>query len=158
MPSKLKTLSEMQNLARKLHKQGKKIVFTNGCFDVLHVGHISYLAKAKEFGDVLVVGLNRDRSIRAIKGPKRPINPEKARAHVLAALQAVDFIVLFGENTPLRLICKIQPDILVKGADWKAGDIVGANEIKNWGGAVKRVSLVKGFSTTRMIERMRQAR
>lgn len=148
----------MQNLARKLHKQGKKIVFTNGCFDVLHVGHISYLAKAKEFGDVLVVGLNRDRSIRAIKGPKRPINPEKARAHVLAALQAVDFIVLFGENTPLRLICKIQPDILVKGADWKAGDIVGANEIKNWGGAVKRVSLVKGFSTTRMIERMRQAR
>ncbi len=156
MPSKLKTLSEIQKLARKLHQQGKKIVFTNGCFDILHAGHVSYLAKAKEFGDVLIVGLNRDQSIRAIKGPNRPINPETARAQVLEALQAVDFVVLFEENTPLRLISKIQPDVLVKGADWKAESIVGAKEIKNWGGEVKRVSLVKGFSTTKMIARMRQ--
>ena len=158
MRSKIKSFKQIQVLAKKLRRARKKIVFTNGCFDILHLGHVSYLAKAKQFGDALIVGINNDQSVRAIKGRARPINPEKARAGVLAALETVDFIVLFSEETPLRLICAIQPDVLVKGSDWKANAIVGSKEVASWGGRVKRLPLVTGYSTTKTIHKMRKPR
>ncbi|MFZ5801677.1 MAG: D-glycero-beta-D-manno-heptose 1-phosphate adenylyltransferase [Candidatus Omnitrophota bacterium] len=136
---------------RRLQKRGRKVVFTNGTFDILHLGHVTYLEKARSFGDILVVGVNTDRSVKTYKNPGRPINPERDRIRVLVALACVDFAVLFEEPTPLRLIRELKPDVLVKGADWKKSEIAGAREVESWGGAVKRVRLVPGRSTTAVI-------
>lgn len=153
---KILSRSALSALGRKLRTQGKKIVFTNGTFDILHLGHVTYLQKAKTFGDVLIVGVNSDSSVRSYKTPDRPINPEKDRMAVLAALACVDYVVLFSEPTPLNLICAVKPHVLVKGADWKKSQIAGAQEVESWGGKVKLVSFVPGRSTTNIIEKMRK--
>ena len=147
-----KSLEERLNLWRK---EGKTIVFSNGCFDILHRGHVEYLSKAADLGDVLVIGLNTDASVKRIKGPSRPVNDEKARAVVLAALEFVDAVVFFEEDTPYSLIKNVQPDVLVKGKDYKAEDIVGYDIVVGKGGRVETIELVEGFSTTNTIEKMR---
>jgi len=147
----------LRSLARnrpRWKRQGKRVVFTNGTFDILHRGHVEYLARARALGDILVVGLNTDASIRRIKGHGRPINPQRDRAVVLSALAAVDYVCLFGDNTPARLIRRLIPDILVKGADWKAEAIVGKDVVEAHGGAVRRIRLTRGRSTTSVIERI----
>lgn len=139
--------------AVKLHQQ--KIVFTNGCFDVLHFGHVHYLLQAKELGDVFVVGLNSDDSVRRLKGPSRPINGEKERAFVLAALACVDYVVVFEEDTPKELIETVRPDVLVKGGDYALDQIVGADFVTRNGGFVTTLPFVEGFSSTRIIEQLK---
>jgi rfaE bifunctional protein nucleotidyltransferase chain/domain len=139
--------------AVKLHQQ--KIVFTNGCFDVLHFGHVHYLLQAKELGDILVVGLNSDDSVRRLKGPSRPINGEKERAFVLAALTCVDYVVVFEEDTPKELIETVRPDVLVKGGDYALDQIVGADFVTQNGGSVTTLPFVEGFSSTRIIEQLK---
>ena len=134
----------------------KRIVFTNGCFDILHVGHIRYLRKAKSLGDILVVGLNTDRSVRLIKGEKRPIVPQEERAEVLAALEFVDYVVFFDEPDPFTLIEKVKPHILVKGADWTKDKIVGRDLVEKTGGRVVRIPLVPGASSSGVIEKIIQ--
>lgn len=146
--------SKLAKRLAPLQHRGKKTVFTNGCFDILHLGHVKYLEKAKQLGDILVVGLNSDSSVRAIKGKGRPINNERARAIVLASLYFVDYVTIFSDDTPERLIQKLKPDVLVKGADWKSNDIVGADFVRGRGGRVARISFVKGYSTTSAIKRM----
>ncbi len=141
-------------LADRLRNRGKRIVFTNGTFDILHLGHITYLEKAKRLGDVLFVGVNTDRSVRSYKGPGRPLNSQADRVRVLAALQCVDYAVLFDDSTPLRLILAIKPQVLVKGADWKKNQIAGAKEVESWGGKVQRLPLVPNRSTTRILKRL----
>ena len=135
-------------------KSGKKIVFTNGCFDVLHAGHTRYLQKARQLGDLLVVGLNTDASVRKLKGPGRPVNPEEARAEVLAALESVDYVVPFSEETPLRLIERLRPHFLVKGGDWKKSSIAGADTVASYGGRVRTIPFIKGFSTTGILKKI----
>ncbi len=135
-------------------KEGKKIVFTNGCFDIIHAGHIDYLEKAKSLGDILIVGLNSDASISRIKGEKRPIIPQNFRKRVLEGLKSVDLVVIFDEDTPLRLIKEIKPDILVKGGDWKRENIVGADFVQSYGGEVKTIDFVFDISTSKIIERV----
>lgn len=137
-------------------KNGKKIVFTNGCFDILHRGHVEYLSKAAAFGDVMVVGLNTDTSVKRLKGPSRPVNDEYARAFVLAGLEFVSAVVLFDEDTPYNLIKKVQPDFLVKGSDYKPENIVGYDIVTAKGGKVVTVDLVEGYSTTKTIEKMQK--
>jgi rfaE bifunctional protein nucleotidyltransferase chain/domain len=134
--------------------KAKKIVFTNGCFDILHKGHVAYLAAAKNFGDVLIVGLNSDASVSKIKGENRPVNSEDARAFVLASLQVVDAVILFSEDTPLQLITLVQPDVLVKGADYKLQEIVGYGEVMATGGRVETIEFLPGFSTTGLIQKL----
>lgn len=129
-------------------KEGKKIVFTNGCFDIIHQGHIDYLAKAKDLGDKLIIGLNTDQSVSTIKGKNRPIQDEKSRAIILASMQFVDAIIYFSDPTPYELIKAIEPDILVKGADYKPEDIVGYDIVKQKGGEIKTIEFLEGFSTT----------
>ena len=136
-------------------KEGKKIVFTNGCFDIVHAGHVDYLEKAKALGDILVVGLNSDGSIRRIKGPERPINIQEHRKRVLEALKPVDLVIIFDEDTPERLIKEIKPDVLVKGGDWKIENIVGADFVKSYGGEVKTIDFVYDISTTKIIQKAR---
>ena len=131
------------------------VVFTNGVFDLLHPGHVRYLQDARRLGDALIVGVNSDRSVRANKGPERPINPEHERAEVLAALACVDVAVIFDEDTPHALITQVQPDVLVKGADWGEHNIVGRDVVEARGGRVVRMELSQGFSTTSLIERTR---
>jgi len=133
-------------------RSGKNIVFTNGCFDIMHVGHVRYLAAARSQGDLLVVGLNSDASVRLIKGAKRPIVPQDQRAEVVAGLACVDYVVLFDEPDPLRLIETLQPDVLVKGADWAEDHIVGGEFVKSKGGKVVRIKLVADVSTSGIIE------
>ncbi len=142
--------------AERLRANGKTIVFTNGVFDLLHPGHVRYLADARAQGDALIVAVNSDRSVRAIKGPERPINREQERAEVLGALAAVGAVVVFDEDDPHAIITAIQPDILVKGADWAADRIVGRDIVEARGGRVIRIAFAPGFSTTSMIERIRQ--
>ena len=142
------TLSHQLEIWRN---EGKKLVFTNGCFDILHRGHVTYLAQASDMGDVLLVGLNTDASVRRLKGESRPVNDEQARALVLAALQFVDAVVLFDEDTPYELIRSVQPDILVKGNDYRVEDIVGYDIVKAKGGEVRTVALVDGYSTTEIL-------
>ena len=154
---KIMQLPELLNRLVDMRKDGLKIVFTNGCFDLLHVGHISYLNEARRFGDVLIVGLNTDSSIRALKGPSRPIIPEEERSHVLAALESVNYIVLFDEETPVNLIEKIRPDILVKGADYSHEEVVGYDIVESYGGEVKLIPLTGGASTSAIIERIRNS-
>lgn len=139
----------IKKITCKLRAEGRKIVFTNGCFDILHVGHVKYLKQARRLGDVLIVGLNSDRSVSDIK-PGRPVNSEKNRAEVLAALAAVDYVVVFSEKTPYNLIKALKPDILVKGGDWKKEDIIGSDIAKE----TYSLPFVKGVSTTRTIEKI----
>jgi D-beta-D-heptose 7-phosphate kinase/D-beta-D-heptose 1-phosphate adenosyltransferase len=145
---------KLMRLRRGLARRRKRVVFTNGTFDILHRGHVEYLAAAKRLGDILIVGLNSDASIRRIKGNGRPINAGRDRAAVLAALGSVDYVCLFGENTPGRLIASLVPDVLVKGADWKPGEIVGRDDVIRHGGVVRRIPLTRGRSTTGMISRI----
>ena len=137
-----------------LRKEGKKIVFTNGCFDILHVGHTRYLNEAKKAGDVLVLALNSDSSVRGLKGKMRPLNPEADRAYVAASLEAVDYVTIFSGLTPLKLIEYLQPDVIVKGGDWKEEDVVGGAAVKKWGGKVLIMPETEGASSTNMIERI----
>jgi D-beta-D-heptose 7-phosphate kinase/D-beta-D-heptose 1-phosphate adenosyltransferase len=146
-PSKLASLLK--------NRKSKKIVFTNGCFDILHVGHARYLAEARRLGDALVVAINTDASVRKLKGPGRPVNPKKARAEVLAALRSVDYVTFFAEPTPLEVIKRIKPDVLVKGGDWKKKDIVGADFVESLGGKVRSLKFVDGFSTTKTLEKLK---
>ncbi|MEB2284013.1 MAG: D-glycero-beta-D-manno-heptose 1-phosphate adenylyltransferase [Polyangiaceae bacterium UTPRO1] len=144
--------------AEEARRARQRVVFTNGCFDILHVGHVRYLAAARESGDLLVVGLNSDASVRRLhKGPERPLVPEAARAEVVAALAAVDWVTIFDEDTPADLIAAIQPDVLVKGADWAPDRVVGREIVEARGGRVVLVPLVAGFSTTSLIERWRRS-
>lgn len=138
--------------ALNLHQQ--KIVFTNGCFDVLHFGHVYYLQRAKELGDLLVVGLNSDASVRRLKGESRPVNGEKERAYVLAALSFVDYVVVFEEDTPENLIKIVKPNVLVKGGDYQLSNIVGADFVQQNGGTVTTIPFVEGYSSTRIIEQL----
>ena len=154
MQQKIKSKAALVRAISKLRAGKKRIVFTNGCFDILHVGHVAYLKRARGLGDVLVVGLNSDSSVRAIKGKLRPINNEAARAIVLSALYFVDFVTIFAGTTPEKLIRIVKPDILVKGADWKPEDIVGADFVRSYGGKVARIPFVKGYSTTSVIGKL----
>ena len=151
---KLIPKAEVNKLVNRFKRSGKKIVFTNGVFDILHRGHVEYLTKAKSFGDVLIVGLNTDASVRRIKGGHRPIQKQQDRAAILLALRAVDYVVLFGEDTPDKLISMVKPDVLVKGADWQLSEIAGADFVKSYGGKVKRVKLSKGHSTSAIIKKL----
>ena len=144
----------MKEAVERAKRQGKTVVFTNGCFDILHRGHVSYLSQAKKCGDYLVVGVNSDRSVRAIKGEHRPLTPERERAALLAALCFVDGIVVFDEEDPLAIIKYLQPHVLVKGADWAEDDIIGAEEVKKSGGEVKRIPLYQGISTSDIIRKI----
>jgi len=154
MPGRLISVSELKRLRKGWKNIGKKVVFTNGCFDLIHIGHIRYLSCAKCLGDYLVVGLNTDSSVRRIKGRKRPLMPEKERAEILCALWFVDYVVMFDEDTPERLIKEIEPDVLVKGADWGLDKIVGADYVLKKGGEVRRIDFVKGRSTSKLIEKV----
>ena len=155
---KLKTLNEIVVILEKFRKNSKKIVFTNGCFDIIHSGHIQYLTEAKALGDILIIGLNSDCSIKKLKGPDRPIIDENNRALVLSALEIVDFVVIFDEETPYNLIKKIKPDILVKGGDWKISEIVGSDVVLNNGGEVRSLNFREGISTTKIIEKIRECK
>jgi rfaE bifunctional protein nucleotidyltransferase chain/domain len=146
-------LKELLELLEKVRGK-KKIVFTNGCFDLLHAGHADYLNKAKSLGDVLVVGINSDASVRRIKGEKRPILPQQMRAYLLDNLKPVDYVVIFEEDTPLELIKAIKPDVLVKGADWDLERIVGADFVLSYGGRVERIPFSFDISTSKVIERI----
>jgi rfaE bifunctional protein nucleotidyltransferase chain/domain len=153
--SKIVSLQEATVLVDKWKLQRETIVFTNGCFDIVHIGHVDYLEKAHNLGSKLVLGLNTDHSIRRIKGEKRPIVAENARARIMAALGFVDAVILFEEDTPLRLIQTIKPDILVKGDDYMVENIIGADFVIENGGKVKTIPLVKGFSTSNIIEKIK---
>lgn len=135
-------------------RKNKKVVFTNGCFDILHVGHLRYLKAAKKLGDILVIGLNSDLSVSRLKGPDRPICPESERQEMLLGLKAVDYVFIFEEDTPLNLIQKIKPDILCKGGDWKKEHIVGSDFVESYGGQVLSLNFEEGHSTTNIIEKI----
>ena len=144
--------------AERLRASGRRVVFTNGVFDLLHPGHVRYLRDARALGDALIVGVNSDRSVRSYKAPDRPINPEAERAELLAAVACVDAVVIFDEETPHAIISRIQPDVLVKGADWGPDNIVGRDVVEARGGRVVRVELAPGYSTSDLINRVRKLR
>ena len=150
---KLKSAEELARISETMRTGGRKLVFTNGCFDLLHVGHITVLEQSRRQGDRLIVAINSDASVSGLKGPSRPVVGERERARVLAALAAVDAVVVFGEPTPLELIVASRPDVIVKGGDYNEDTVVGAKEVKSWGGRVAIVPIVEGHSTTRLIER-----
>ena len=152
---KNRSLEDAKKEIDRLKKEGKRIVFTNGCFDILHIGHTRYLYKARELGDFLIVAVNSDRSVRSIKGPDRPVVTENERAEMLAALGCVDMTVVFDEDTPYEVIKTLVPDVLVKGGDWKEENIVGADIVKKAGGEVKSTTFIEGSSTTNIINRIR---
>lgn len=152
--NKIKNSETLLKTIKKWKKEGKKIVFTNGCFDILHLGHIDYLEKSALLGDKLIVAVNTDLSVRKLKGITRPLNDEYSRARLLAALGFVDAVILFGEETPLELIQKISPTILVKGDDYQIKEIVGGDFVQKNGGEVKTVPLVKGYSTSNLIKKI----
>ena len=151
---KVKSTAKIEKLAKQLHKWERRIVFTNGCFDILHPGHVKYLLKAKSFGDILIIGLNSDTSVKRLKGERRPIHNQKDRALVLSSLECVDYITLFEEDTPYDLINRIKPDILVKGGDWDVKDIVGADIVLSAGGEVLSLPYYEGHSTTGILEEL----
>ncbi|MCS6796549.1 MAG: D-glycero-beta-D-manno-heptose 1-phosphate adenylyltransferase [Raineya sp.] len=154
--SKILNINDLISKIAEWKQAGNKIVFTNGCFDILHLGHVDYLEKARLLGDKLVVGLNSDSSVRRLKGERRPINSEYARARVLAALAFVDAVCIFEEDTPKSLIEKIRPDILTKGSDYTLENIVGADFVRSYGGVVKTIELVEGFSTTKILDKAKK--
>lgn len=152
---KLKSLDELEAIAARARDQGQTVVFTNGCFDLLHRGHVHVLRRAKAAGDLLIVGLNSDKSVKQIKGPNRPVLPETDRAELIAALEMVDYVILFDEPDPYKAILALRPDVLVKGGDWRAEKIIGADIVEGHGGRVALVPYMEGFSTTEIIERIR---
>ena len=154
---KIVSQTELMDIATREKRAGRRVVFTNGCFDLLHPGHVRCLAEARALGDVLIVAVNSDRSVRAIKGPERPLVPEQDRAEVLAALASVDYVTIFDEETPRELISRVLPNLLVKGADWAAGEVVGRQEVEAAGGRVVSIPLAHGYSTTKLVERIRTA-
>ncbi len=146
----------LEELLKRLERErtGKRVVFTNGCFDIIHAGHVDYLEKAKKLGDILVVGLNSDSSVKRIKGEKRPLIPQEMRAKVLSSLKPVDYVVVFEEDTPLRLIKAIKPDVLVKGGDWDLDKIVGREFVESYGGEVKTIPFEFDISTSKIVDRI----
>ncbi|MGE0588892.1 MAG: D-glycero-beta-D-manno-heptose 1-phosphate adenylyltransferase [Cyclobacteriaceae bacterium] len=154
--NKITNWVEAKTQVDRWRNAGEKIVFTNGCFDLLHLGHVDYLEKARAFGTKLVIGLNTDDSVSRFKGPNRPIQDQTSRARVLAALQFVDLVVFFDQDTPLELISTLVPDVLVKGSDYLAENIVGAEVVKRHGGLVKTIEFVSGYSTSRIIEKIKK--
>jgi rfaE bifunctional protein nucleotidyltransferase chain/domain len=148
----------LKNILRKARAEKKKIVFTNGCFDILHAGHVDSLAKARALGDILVVGLNSDSSVKKLKGKGRPVVSQSNRAKVLSALESVDIVIIFSEQTPISLIKSVKPDILVKGGDWAVKDIVGHDFVLSKGGVVKSLPYLKGFSTRGLISRIKKTK
>lgn len=157
LQEKILSLTAAVQAAEALRADHKRVVWTNGCFDLLHAGHVNYLQAARQLGDWLIVGVNSDASVEGLKGPGRPIVPLAARQQVLAALEAVDAVVAFGEATPLKCIVAIRPNLIVKGGDYKAEQVVGANEAKAWGGAVKIVPLIAGWSTSKIAKSLQRA-
>ncbi len=156
MSTKVLTVGELVPVLQRARASDKRVVFTNGCFDLMHIGHTRYLAAAKQLGDLLVVGVNSDDSVRALnKAPGRPVVQDAQRAEVLAALESVDYVVIFSEPDPLNLITAVQPDVLVKGGDWPVDRIVGRDVVERHGGVVKTIPLVPGASTTSIIQRIR---
>lgn len=155
--SKIKTWEQIREKVAEWRAAGQKIVFTNGCFDILHFGHLHYLAQARDLGDRLVVGMNSGDSVRRLKGPTRPIHDETTRTHLLAALEPVDAVVIFEEDTPLELIKVVQPDILVKGGDWKPEQIIGSDLVLARGGKVQSLPFVAGYSTTNIEKKIKAA-
>jgi D-beta-D-heptose 7-phosphate kinase/D-beta-D-heptose 1-phosphate adenosyltransferase len=153
--NKLRSLEEAADIAAQARKSGKRVVFTNGCFDLLHRGHVHVLRRAKAAGDLLIVGLNSDRSVKSIKGPTRPILPETDRAELIAAMEMVDYVVLFDDADPYRLIAAIKPDVLAKGGDWRVEKIIGSDVVARNGGRVEVIPYLQGFSTSEIIERIR---
>jgi len=153
---KILSSTALAPLIKKAQKKGQKVVFTNGCFDLLHKGHVSYLEKARQQGNLLIVALNGDASVRRLKGPTRPLNPLAHRMHVMAALESVDYVTWFHQDTPLQIIRKLQPNILVKGGDWKVNQIVGAEEVLEQGGKVLSITFIKGHSTTKIIQQAQE--
>lgn len=154
LQSKIKNITPLKKIIAKLKAKGKRIVFTNGCFDLLHYGHVKYLADAKKMGDILIVAINSDASVKRIKGSSRPLVKESDRLKIIAALESVDYVVKFGEDTPFNTIKTIKPDILIKGADWKKKDIVGAKFISSCGGRVKTIKFIPRRSTTNLIKKI----
>ena len=152
MREKIKTKEDLCSIVEELKKKGKRIVFTNGCFDLLHLGHVRYLEKAKSLGDILVVGVNSDSSVQSLKGPERPILPEEERAEILSSLACVDYITVFDELTPLELISFLRPHILVKGGDWSRETTVGREVVEQSGGEVVILPFIEGSSTSNLIE------
>lgn len=157
MNKKVITLRKATMLAKNLKSAGKKIIFTNGCFDLIHAGHVTYLEKAKKYGDVLILGLNSDASIKQIKGDQRPILGEKDRALLLSAFNFIDYIIFFNEATPIRVIKSIKPDIHIKGGDYRVKDLPEYPIIKKYGGVIKILPYIKGCSTTSLIEKIKAA-
>jgi rfaE bifunctional protein nucleotidyltransferase chain/domain len=151
---KIQSLERIVRLRKQLKEQNRRVVFTNGCFDILHVGHVRFLNRARFLGDVLVVAVNSDRSIAGIKGDRRPIVPEMERMEILAALESVDYVFLFDDPTPQRIIDVLVPDVLVKGSDWDLSEVVGRDTVENNGGSVLTIPLVEGSSTTGIIEKV----
>jgi len=152
--NKIHSSESLAMLLESWRQQHKKIVFTNGCFDILHLGHIDYLSKAADLGDVMILGLNTDKSVSRIKGPERPVNDEKSRSLIMASLQFVDAVVLFDEPTPYELISLVQPDVLVKGKDYRAEDVVGYDIVTAKGGKIVTLDLVEGYSTSGIIQKI----
>lgn len=153
---KIVNVAEAKKLVKTWQQGGKQVVFTNGCFDLIHLGHVDYLEKARLLGDKLVLGLNTDDSVSRFKGPDRPLQDQNSRARVLAAMQFIDLVVLFNEDTPLELISSLLPNILVKGSDYLTENIVGAEVVKKAGGVVKTIDFVPGYSTTRIVEKIKK--
>ena len=152
---KLIEKEKLDNIIKKLKSENKKIVFTNGCFDILHAGHVRYLKESKKFGDILIVGLNSDVSVKKIKGESRPINPEMDRAEVLAGLEAVSYIVLFDETSPVKLLEEIKPDIYTKGADYTVETLPEAKTVLSYGGKIEFIKFLEGRSTTKIIDKIK---
>ena len=154
MKNKIEDRKDLKKVVERLKKEGKRVVFTNGCFDLIHVGHTRYLEEAKKLGDILIVAVNSDQSVMTIKGKKRPIIPEEERAEVLSALQCVDFVVIFHEPDPLNIISLLKPDVLVKGGDWGEDAIIGREVVESIGGKVVRIPEIKGASTSSIIDKI----
>ena len=154
--NKILERNALKDKLEELRTKGKKIAFTNGCFDILHVGHVRYLREAKKTADVLVLALNSDSSVRSLKGEEKPLIPENERAEILAALEFIDFVTIFEELTPLELINYLKPDILIKGGDWPEEKVVGREEVKKWGGRVAIIPEVEGKSTTNIVEKIKK--
>jgi rfaE bifunctional protein nucleotidyltransferase chain/domain len=155
MGGKVLSHEELLRVRARLRAEGRRLVFTNGCFDILHVGHVRYLAEARRLGDALLVAINSDRSVRALKGPNRPVMSEAERAEILAALLSVDFVTVFDEGSPRTLIAEVLPDVLVKGGDYRLDEIHGREEVERAGGRVLSLPFVEGASTTGIIERIK---
>lgn len=158
LQTKIRSSAVLSRILARETRRGQRVVFTNGCFDILHPGHVRYLEKAAGLGDLLVVALNTDESVRRLKGPERPINPLEDRLQVMAALESVSYVTWFTEDDPVALIRRLRPTILVKGGDWKPSQILGSEDVLSWGGKVRSLPFVEGRSTTKIIQRARKKR